>query len=500
MFHSLVVDGSMASEKSFSVSEKLEMLQKYDEYHKTVPPEELVTMCGIPYSILLDLVKNRDKIVQEANNRKTQFKKMKQGRYKKLDKILTQWFLAARASAIPVDRTDIRTKAKEIAKNLGIDTFNASNEWISRFKERYDLTKSGDRAKKNYAEVDLSAWRHQVLPNLLDEYEPENVFNAAELGLFFKAGPTQGLMLQNRTCPGGELATERLTVLLCSNSDGSEKLQPVVIGKSEHPTSIENINVFRCTYVNHKHAWMTYELFTNWVKALDEEMSRKKRKILLFVDDSPAHPKVLSFDNIKIVVLPANSPNVLLPMDQGITRCFKRNYKSNLILRLSQSEHSTLNVLDAMTFIKSAWNEVPSQTIANCFKKVSFRKTTPSDITALGRDLASDTPLEQFMTVNEKMKFQEYVIIDSNLICCQEQQFGNTEDINDQCEDVDKDSSTGQSDIPSFNETIQAIDTLRRHLHSIPNSEHISTLYRIENEVILNNENFIRSKIKQLFF
>ena len=36
-------------------------------------------------------------------------------------------------------------------------------------------------------------------------------------------------------CRGGKNSKERLTVLLCCNADGSEKLTPIVIGKSKKP-------------------------------------------------------------------------------------------------------------------------------------------------------------------------------------------------------------------------------------------------------------------------
>lgn len=55
----------------------------------------------------------------------------------------------------------------------------------------------------------------QHLPNLLSAYLPENVFNADETGLLFRALPDKTLCLKNETCSGGKVAKERLTILLC---------------------------------------------------------------------------------------------------------------------------------------------------------------------------------------------------------------------------------------------------------------------------------------------
>ncbi|CAF4641859.1 unnamed protein product, partial [Rotaria magnacalcarata] len=66
----------------------------------------------------------------------------------------------------------------------------------------------------------------------LDGFNENDVFNADETGLFYRATPDRSLVLSNEECKGGKKSKERLTVLLYSNLTGTEKLKPVVIGKS----------------------------------------------------------------------------------------------------------------------------------------------------------------------------------------------------------------------------------------------------------------------------
>ena len=83
---------------------------------------------------------------------------------------------------------------------------------------------------------DMTAdWLGTSLPALLSEFEPENIFNADETGLFWKCLPDKTLNLKGETCSGGKKSKEQITVLVCTNMTGSEILPLVVIGKSAKP-------------------------------------------------------------------------------------------------------------------------------------------------------------------------------------------------------------------------------------------------------------------------
>jgi hypothetical protein len=128
--------------------------------------------------------------------------------------VLFTWYQQARASNIPIDGTVLREKAKIIAPKLNIDCFSASSGWLSRFKERHGLV-----FKKLAGSAD--AWL-ESLPSLLEGYEARDVYNADETGLFFNVLPDRTLAYKGETCHGGNHSKDRLTVLLCVDSDGSD--------------------------------------------------------------------------------------------------------------------------------------------------------------------------------------------------------------------------------------------------------------------------------------
>jgi hypothetical protein len=62
-------------------------------------------------------------------------------------------------------------------------------------------------------------------------YAPRDIFNVDETGLFYNVLPNKTLCIKGKKCHGEKQSKLRLTVLLFVNSDGTEKLQPLVIGK-----------------------------------------------------------------------------------------------------------------------------------------------------------------------------------------------------------------------------------------------------------------------------
>ena len=53
-------------------------------------------------------------------------------------------------------------------------------------------------------------------------------------------------------------------------------------------------------------AWMTSDIFQQWLDKLNSKMKREGCSILLFVDNCPAHPDVV-YSNVKLVLLPPNT-------------------------------------------------------------------------------------------------------------------------------------------------------------------------------------------------
>ncbi|GBM46776.1 Tigger transposable element-derived protein 4 [Araneus ventricosus] len=212
----------------------------------------------------------------------------------------------------------------------------------------------------------------------MKEYEPKNIFNADETGLFHECLHDKTAMFKDEECRGGKQSKVRSTVLLAANEDGSERLPPLTIGRSEKPRCFAKVKSFPFKYKANRKARMTSEIIEDWLNSFDRYMRVKKRKIIIFIDNCSAHSNLPALKNVSVKFFPANTTSDLQPMDQGKIRSFKVNYRRQTVRKLVDTidEGSTLSkidVLDCMRMTDYVWRDVSQKTAKNCFKKAGFK-------------------------------------------------------------------------------------------------------------------------------
>ena len=67
-------------------------------------------------------------------------------------------------------------------------------------------------------------WEQTTLPTILSENDLNQIYNANQFGLFYRAQPNKYLHLKNENCFGGKHSKLRLTGLTAANVVG-EKLR-----------------------------------------------------------------------------------------------------------------------------------------------------------------------------------------------------------------------------------------------------------------------------------
>ena len=196
-------------------------------------------------------------------------------------------------------------KAEEFAKKLEVENFKASTGWLERFKERNGITFKqvcGEAKSADTASTDMTEWE-QRLRRLLDQYTPNDIYNADKTGVFYRLLPNKTLEYKKVDCHGGKKSKERLMAVVCTNMSGNDKLPLLIIGKSANPRCFKNKKTLPMPYTSNKKAWMTSEIFTNWLKKLDQKLQRQKRKITMVIDNCPAIPQVRGLKCIELISL-----------------------------------------------------------------------------------------------------------------------------------------------------------------------------------------------------
>ena len=174
----------------------------------------------------------------------------------------------------------------------------------------------------------------------------------------------------------------RLTYAFTSNADGSEKRPPFVIGKAARPRAFKKKTGAQLgfNYQNNAKAWMTAHLYQDWIQQWDRELQAKNQKILLLQDNFSSHIVPPNLQNIRVENFEPNLTAHIQPKDQGIIQCFKAHYHTRFIQRAvnhydegtSPAKIYDIDQLEAMRMADTAWNDVDTTTIRNCWRKAGI--------------------------------------------------------------------------------------------------------------------------------
>lgn len=500
----------MAGRKQLSFRDKLNVINDIDEGMKQI---DAAKKHGLSQSTVATFLKKRKQIEDAvtSNEINPERKRLKVATNENIDAAVLKWFQEMRATNVPINGPLLCAKARKFAAMLGNETFKASNGWLMRFRDRHGITFQEVHGEKKSAPInDANEWRQNKMKEILEKYAPEDIYNADETGLFFQLLPDRTLAFKGEKCYGGKKSKQRLTVLLCTNSTGTHRIQPLVIGKSLKPRCFKNVKSLPVEYKANKKAWMTSKFFSEWLQKLDNEMKKRKKKIVLLIDNCGAHTSFPKLQNIEIAFFPANCTSILQPLDMGIIKCFKGYYRKRLVDSILvnfenkvEDPFKAVNVKEACDNIAGSWWEVTEKTIRNCWKKAGLcvmeDKKSDNDENSIDNDLSDDqecvlhikksvSQLEETSGKKFGISIEDYLTADDDLMVFAgvtdedilseiTDEIGNNDEDDDDIDDDDDNTGPSQS-LLSSQEALQSVNSLRTFFSSLPstNEEHFRAL------------------------
>ena len=242
-----------------------------------------------------------------------------------------KWLLVIRSRDVAVSALVSKTKATEFAEKMNVENFKASDGWLDRWKKRFNVSFKTVSGESNACTDEMvTPWEQTTLPSILSKYDLNQICNTDEFGLFYCAQPNRSLHLKNENCVGGKHSKLCMTGLTAANTVG-ENFPLFVIGKSKKPQSFKHIKHLPCIYRSQKKSWMDSILFAEWVPGVDRRFTKEGRKIVLLVDNCPAHPSIDNLVSTELIFLPPNTTSNLQPMDQGVIRSLKPTIRRCLL-------------------------------------------------------------------------------------------------------------------------------------------------------------------------
>ena len=424
-------------------------------------------------------IKNKHDIIQkyETGQLGAKRQKLSVGKHDSIDKAVYKWFMNARERNVLIGGYIIREKALDFAKELNITDFKASDGWLDRWKNRHNVVfRAISGEERSCTEEMTASWAQTHLPTIMSRYD---IYNADEFGLFYQQLPTKSFHLKGERCDGGKFSEVRLTGLATGNAAG-EKLPMFVIGKAEKPRCFKGVTSLPCQYKPQRKPWMDSEIFSDNVRKLDTKFDAEGRKIVLIIDNCPAHPNVDHLKAIQLVFLPSNTTSKTQPMDQGVIRALKAFYRTNVVRRQIKyvNEGKTtpkINILQAMRMLVKSWDAISINTVKNCFRKAGISQET--QVASINEEDDPFKLLQQNVDelksrdlVDENLTLDDYIDIDfqvttSKTSAMTDQEILDSILINnlaeeEEEEDTEEESSDVPPEKPKLAEVAHAIDLL----------------------------------------
>lgn len=170
---------------------------------------------------------------------------------------------------------------------------------------------------------------------------------------------------------------QRVTVLLATNANGTDKLPLYFIGTAKKPKCFAGrpASHYGLSYSANAKGWMRSDLFSAWLRAQDDIFREQTRHVLLLMDNAPSHKTDgLELSNIKIHKLEPNTTPFNQPLDAGIIHAFKARFRQRRdhhavnVMGSSTADSYKVDIFTGMQWATAAWRDVSEEAIRNCWK------------------------------------------------------------------------------------------------------------------------------------
>lgn len=455
---------------ALSLAEKIQVLELLDE--SKMSQSEVARRFQVSQPQISRICKNKEKLLADwcSGTANRERKRKRESKYSGIDEALLCWYHIARAKAWDVTGPMLLHKAKELADIMGQD-FVPSIGWLVRWKRRNNV---GFGARHVPAppfppEPPPPGPTSQAQPPLsLKDFSPEDVFGCAEVPLLYRAVPGRGG------------ARDRVQVLLCANSRGTEKRRVWVSGLRAAPTCLFGVSGAALPASYHPDLGVPW---SEWLAQFDRDMARQGRQVTLLLAARVAEGLAgrPGLRHVRLLPLAADGSTPALP--GSVVRAFRTHYRHRLLGKLaavrskragaSLAEAAAgITVLDALHMAAAAWAKVPPQLIGSSFVQEGLApcKMSPSP------DQASEMPpVPGGLSLEEFSRFVDLEGEEPASGGCKEET--GTEDEAGAGED-------GLGPLPTKADALRALGTLRRWLECNGTSpELFEKFYACEEEV-----------------
>jgi hypothetical protein len=202
---------STPKRKNISLEEKYEIIQAKQ---KGMSTKEIAEKYGHSASTISTITnqENSKKVIDalqggEVGSAKKRMRKLD---YPDLDEAMDKWYdKAINTINTTVDGPSMKRQAEKYAAMLGYADFKASEGWLSKFKQRHNITFKTIVGEAGFvSDVIVQDWNRRLV-GIIEGYSIHDMYNADESGLFFKAQSKKTMQYKNMPANSVKINKER---------------------------------------------------------------------------------------------------------------------------------------------------------------------------------------------------------------------------------------------------------------------------------------------------
>jgi hypothetical protein len=150
----------------------------------------------------------------------------------------------------------------------------------------------------------------EELYSFIAQYDPKNIYNMDETGLFFRLLPRYSILMPNKdilSTRSKKKTKDCVSMIVCANACRTHKIPCVMIGKTKEPACIKDRH-WPVPYFSQTKAWMEVETCWKWFNEVFVPKAKRRtgRLVFLLMDNAPGHFDAFERDNIHVVFFPPN--------------------------------------------------------------------------------------------------------------------------------------------------------------------------------------------------
>ncbi|XP_041378529.1 uncharacterized protein LOC121390706 [Gigantopelta aegis] len=415
----------LAALRSFKVPSKrteLTLQEKVDllNHSEGKSQRQLAQMFGIGKSQVQTILKRRPEILKAYEQNCVSDRKRfgKRAENDDVNKLTWEWFQEmSKTQGMQVNGPMLQDQAKQYAKQLGRNDFKASNGWLASFRKRHNIL-SSEQGLSTQEPTKISSWKDN-LKRTMSKYNFKDILCLTEVHLNYASLPEKVKAAFSKR--KGENPDHCLTVMLWYNMLGDFDT-PVVIGRHPwQPHCGVDESDMPVIWRWNSNAWVSADIFQEWVRALDRKFQQQGRHVLLFLEHTSVHFLDLQLEHVKFVFHPSNSLEAS-PFNNDVIQRFKFCYQKQLlqfvVSQLSAHQESVLTIAGCVSLLECClWiNQAVGQIYPSVVKKAFF-KSLPGHVTLSDLEESDDnsgsesieSETQSGYSVEEELEFQTLI-------------------------------------------------------------------------------------------